>query len=149
MSGACGPGHLGGCHGLTGVLAQPAMSIAGAAGAMLAASTANSLLTRQGFFALASPSTAPKFAAPRHPNVIGASISHPSIADSCMGFAQIGSRFRKHVLILDPNLPQCVCRIGMHSVCFIPYVEDHVDPCSSTSNHTLPHIIYMHCVHYS
>eukprot|EP01048_Picozoa_sp_COSAG05_P046800 COSAG05_NODE_28067_length_135_cov_4.305556_1_plen_24_part_01 len=24
MSGACGPGHLGGCHGLTGVLAQPA-----------------------------------------------------------------------------------------------------------------------------
>ena len=52
MSGACGPGHLGGCHGLTGVLAQPAMSIAGAAGAMLAASTANSLLTRQGFFAL-------------------------------------------------------------------------------------------------
>ena len=49
MSGACGPGHLGGCHGLAGVLAQPAMSTAGAAGAMLAASTANSLLTRQGF----------------------------------------------------------------------------------------------------
>ena len=46
MSGACGPGHLGGCHGLTGVLAQPAMSTADAAGAMLAASTANSLLTR-------------------------------------------------------------------------------------------------------
>ena len=42
MSGACGPGHLGGCHGLAGVLAQPAMSTAGAAGAMLAASKGSS-----------------------------------------------------------------------------------------------------------
>ena len=53
MSGACGLGHLGGCHGLAGVLALPVMSTAGAAGTMLATSTANSLLTWRGFFALA------------------------------------------------------------------------------------------------